>query len=329
MPDATFSVSFQKSRHADYNESVALARRLANTFKEKHTKDGVVNTATFTYTNDDVKRALELMQKIARYPTATFSVGRKKTPVDQALSGLLCYYEAGCPTVWSEKSCLSEKDELGLCFFCKNLVIDTQYGHPWWTLGSFDQAENGNLVWNFSTKRIKSAINSESEELQSCPIFPTAAIEQRLKDLEKPIYITTETGFLQFYETLGIDFDLSDYIDSKASSYTAHDEDLVKITHHSPTCALCRHWHGKIYSISGRSGKYPPLKLAIQGGLFHPGCIHSETLYLDDTDTKPNYQHITQCTTNKRHTQAQFGGGRCALYSIFITAILYILICFI
>ena len=58
--------------------------------------------------------------------------------------------------------------------------------------------------------------------------------------------------------------------------------DLVKMTSHSPTCPICYPLQGRVYSISGKSKKYPPLKVAYSGGYanIHPNCRHRVNPYV-------------------------------------------------
>ncbi|MDY2985930.1 MAG: hypothetical protein SOR75_11475 [Synergistes jonesii] len=339
MTDKQFSLSFPKSRHADYQESVALAKESAILFKEKNTKDGIVNFATYEYSADSVAKALTLMRKISRYPNAYFHLDRKKVEIKEAWEGLSCYRGAGCPEE-PTSYCLPEESgddldvqallELKDSVFCNRIGLgDGMY--PWWTTGSFEKKEDGSLVWKFGKKKLRSNVAWRAKQLVSCPILPIDKINGFIDALPDEMPITTQMGFLDFYEKMGIAFNLDDYIKQKSQEYSSHSEDLVIISHHSPTCALCRHWHGKVYSISGYSSKYPPLKLAIQGGLFHPGCIHCEGLYLDDS-TESSHNNLQKTTTLsppkiEHHTSgsSQFGGCGCALYVITITLFLVLI----
>jgi len=57
--------------------------------------------------------------------------------------------------------------------------------------------------------------------------------------------------------------------------------DLVIISDAPQECEKCRPAEGRTYSISGRSTKYPPLSSAIGAGLFHAGCRHTASLYIE------------------------------------------------
>lgn len=307
-----FYISFPKSRHADYEESVELAMNNADAFKEKKTKEGIVNFAMFTYSKDSLAKAIILIEKISRYPHANFSSGKTKMKASESLDGLTCYYSAICP----EKAgfaCLPEDDNFKTCLFCKRIFMENNAGHPWWTTGSFEKKEDESLVWRFNKSRIKSEIKAQIKEIASCPIIPVEKFEVLINSLPDEMPITIQSGFIDFYKNIGLNFDLTDYIRDKSSEYESHGEDLVIVTHHSPTCALCRHWHGKIYSISGSSYKYPPLKLAIQGGLFHPGCIHCESLYIG-VGSEDSYNTLVAKQNNRQYTKSQLGGCGCALH---------------
>ena len=57
------------------------------------------------------------------------------------------------------------------------------------------------------------------------------------------------------------------------------EKDLVYLPAHTFACPKCMQYQGKIYSISGRSEKYPSQQVAINGGVGHPNCKHSFVIY--------------------------------------------------
>ena len=61
--------------------------------------------------------------------------------------------------------------------------------------------------------------------------------------------------------------------------FQEHGYDLVRVSSHFNCCDLCAPYEGRIFSLSGRSKKYPPLSQAIRGGLFHPNCLHDTSAY--------------------------------------------------
>lgn len=48
--------------------------------------------------------------------------------------------------------------------------------------------------------------------------------------------------------------------------------DLVEISDHGTTTEVCQEFEGKVYSLSGKSKKYPPFKVRPP---FHPNCWHN------------------------------------------------------
>ena len=60
--------------------------------------------------------------------------------------------------------------------------------------------------------------------------------------------------------------------------------DLVKMTHHATSCHICSPYEGKIYSISGKDEKYPPLSSVPGFGAgynnIHPNCRHRIAIFL-------------------------------------------------
>ncbi len=63
-------------------------------------------------------------------------------------------------------------------------------------------------------------------------------------------------------------------------------EDLVQMTSHMSACPICQPLEGRVYSISGKDKRYPPLSTAFPNGynVIHPNCIHSLTPYIEKFD---------------------------------------------
>ena len=64
-----------------------------------------------------------------------------------------------------------------------------------------------------------------------------------------------------------------------------YDHDLVKMSYHRTSCPVCAKYEGKIYSLSGKSDKYPYLK-TIEGfrkgyNNIHPNCRHRVGVYVE------------------------------------------------
>lgn len=67
--------------------------------------------------------------------------------------------------------------------------------------------------------------------------------------------------------------------------------DLIKITSHAGSCPLCAKYQGAILSISGNDTRYPSLESAQRNGLFHVGCEHSLTGYIEGVSKPPEPDH--------------------------------------
>ena len=58
--------------------------------------------------------------------------------------------------------------------------------------------------------------------------------------------------------------------------------DLVILESHPNGCEICNSHMGKIYSISGKSNRYPSIDQAYNDGVGHPNCKCNFSLYWDD-----------------------------------------------
>lgn len=63
--------------------------------------------------------------------------------------------------------------------------------------------------------------------------------------------------------------------------------DLVQFTEHYPTCALCAQFQGRVFSISGKDKRFPPLSKAFASGYrnIHPNCRHVLVAWLEEFQT--------------------------------------------
>jgi hypothetical protein len=68
-------------------------------------------------------------------------------------------------------------------------------------------------------------------------------------------------------------------------------EDLVRVSDHNTTTAICVPYEGKIFSISGRSDTFPPL---IRRPAFHPNCLHRLNPVIVNENTKRGQNTIEQ-----------------------------------
>jgi hypothetical protein len=58
--------------------------------------------------------------------------------------------------------------------------------------------------------------------------------------------------------------------------------DLVRMSSHATTCAICAVYQGRVYSISGNDSRYPALSIAFRNGYanIHPNCRHVIAPYI-------------------------------------------------
>ncbi len=107
--------------------------------------------------------------------------------------------------------------------------------------------------------------------------------------------VSEDVGITAFIDKRGRSWNMASYTDmlcrtssmqifhqAKTNEYLAHGEDLVIVTSHTPTCAKCAPWNGKILSLTGETPGYPTMEEAKAAGLFHPNCRHTYGLYVED-----------------------------------------------
>jgi hypothetical protein len=89
---------------------------------------------------------------------------------------------------------------------------------------------------------------------------------------------------------------------SQATILTCHnyDTDLVQISSHNTTTAICLPFEGKIFSLSGKDKRFPPFT---EEPPFHPNCLHLMYPYflgaLEETGTLKEYSDFSLGKTSK------------------------------
>lgn len=71
---------------------------------------------------------------------------------------------------------------------------------------------------------------------------------------------------------------------ARENQLTENGYDLMMMTEHYPTCEACAALQGRVYSISGRDKRFPPLSRAFPSGYrnVHPNCRHVMTYWIEE-----------------------------------------------
>ncbi|MDP4092589.1 MAG: phage minor capsid protein [Bacillota bacterium] len=75
---------------------------------------------------------------------------------------------------------------------------------------------------------------------------------------------------------------------------TALGRDLVKVSSHNSSCPICAAYEGRVFSISGKDTRYPPLSVAFSGiyANIHPNCSHVLLPYIEELADDPEADRI-------------------------------------
>jgi hypothetical protein len=99
-------------------------------------------------------------------------------------------------------------------------------------------------------------------------------------------------------------------IRAKEMEFLAHGQNLVRISHHLPTCPLCAPWNGVIVSLAEPTEEYPhTLDEARAAGLLHPACIHSISLmapgFSEPGPSEPDYSDEAKRRNEEARAEAR------------------------
>ena len=71
---------------------------------------------------------------------------------------------------------------------------------------------------------------------------------------------------------------------ARENQLTENGYDLMEMTEHFPTCEVCAALQGKVYSISGKDKRFPPLSMVYRDGYHnvHPNCRHVMVPFIEE-----------------------------------------------
>ena len=73
---------------------------------------------------------------------------------------------------------------------------------------------------------------------------------------------------------------------ARINQLTANGYDHMEITEHTVTCEVCSALQGRVYSISGKDTRFPPLSRAVgKYNNIHPNCRHSIVPWIEELQT--------------------------------------------
>jgi len=147
---------------------------------------------------------------------------------------------------------------------------------------------------NYVGRELRDSIRQAGLEAAAEKFATGATVKQMQKNLEGKI---TAQGIHTITAKNGRNINVESYAELVARSTTAEatnrattnqltglDYDLVEMTTHFPTCAICAPLQGRVYSISGNDSRFPPLSTA-HGGPYaniHPNCRHRLVPWVKD-----------------------------------------------
>ena len=130
--------------------------------------------------------------------------------------------------------------------------------------------------------------------------FANMGVETTQQAIKRALNAFADRGITAFTDKAGRRWGMSEYAEmatrtglmlSSIAGYTQealnHGEDLVIVSDHWDECPLCAQWERTVLSLTGATPGYPTVADARAGGLFHPNCLHSMTVYVPGlTDTR-------------------------------------------
>lgn len=159
---------------------------------------------------------------------------------------------------------------------------------------AFNAYSNLNQANNFVGRRLNDAIRQAGIDAITQKIATGQTVKECKKNLVNALI---DEGINGIKDKRGRMISLQAYADVVARSTTAETTntattnqlsslgyDLVKMSSHNTTCPICSVYQSRVYSISGKDKRFPPLDTAFNGEYanIHPRCRHRIFPYIPD-----------------------------------------------
>lgn len=147
---------------------------------------------------------------------------------------------------------------------------------------------------------LRDATDTYRDVLSKALPLANMGVETTQQAIRRALNAFADRGITAFVDKAGRRWGMAEYAEmatrtgmmlSSIAGYTQealnHSEDLVIISDHWDECPLCAQWERTVLSLTGATPGYPTVADARAGGLFHPNCLHSMTVYVPGlTDTR-------------------------------------------
>ncbi len=151
----------------------------------------------------------------------------------------------------------------------------------------------------FTGDRFAASLRQSVRDVATQKIAQGQTVRECKKNLVKKL---SEDGFTGILSKNGRTMSLDAYASVVARSKTREatntatmnqitslGHDLIKISNHKSSCPICAVMEGRVYSISGKDPRYPPLSIAFSGPYsnIHANCSHVLTPYIPELADDP------------------------------------------
>lgn len=152
-----------------------------------------------------------------------------------------------------------------------------------YALNTFSELSKATRLVTDSVLRLVNGVIAGNSDLTMFDLQKTlqAELEREALATGTPFNVTYSNGRKVSFESYAKMVARSSMIESfnvgMFSRAEALGNDLVNCTEYGSTCPICGKYEGRVYSVSGKSTKYPPLYgTALKKGysLIHPNCRH-------------------------------------------------------
>lgn len=145
-----------------------------------------------------------------------------------------------------------------------------------------DFASGMNGLVRGAERQISDAVKLQARAKIASNVLTGSDIRATKKDIinvlgDKGFSVLTDRGgntwtLPRYSEMLARTHTIRSFNDATLNRAAQFKVDLVQVSKHSGSCAICQQYEGKIYSLSGKNSVYPRYRIGMP---IHPNCTHN------------------------------------------------------
>lgn len=179
FPEWYVCISFVKSTSKNYTQAIALAQ-MAPKYIEQTIDGNILHQAIYSHKPDDYLAFINLYELINNWKSSFVAINGQL--VDRKIIGGINYCYGDKCRSGNPEFCYGASQFTKNPFGCHRLQV-SQYNHPWWSFGDFDNKG----IWHVNKKEIHERIKENAKPYYQCPAFSLEKVKEAFNNLPDKI----------------------------------------------------------------------------------------------------------------------------------------------